>query len=73
MTKSNAKFTSDIITHRSSRYSHARLTNIRYNNSILNVKVPHFLKYAKTRTWFFYRRSRTTPLRQTAYSGRRDH
>jgi len=43
MTKSNAKFTSDIITCRSSRYSHARLMNIRYNNSILNVKVPHFL------------------------------
>jgi len=32
MIKSNAKFTSDIITCRSSRYSHVRLTNIRYNN-----------------------------------------
>jgi len=51
MTKSDAKFTSDIMTYRSSRYSHARLTNIRYNNSILNVKVPHLVKYAKTRTW----------------------
>jgi len=44
MTKSNAKFTFDIITHRSSRYSHARLTNIRYNNSILYIKVPHFVR-----------------------------
>jgi len=34
MTKSNAKFTFDIITHRSSRY----------NNSILYVKVPHFVR-----------------------------
>jgi len=43
MTKSNAKFTCGIITYRSSGNSHARLTNIRYNNSILNVKVPHFV------------------------------
>jgi len=64
MTKSNAKFTSDIITYRSSRYSHMRLTTIRYNNSILNVKYRiSLVKYTKTRT-----RSPTTPLRQTAYS-----